>query len=355
VLCFSAMNFLGGLPLQHWQLLQGTSSYYNHMPNSQAMGAHMMKSSALASSSTPYLNSEMVKKEVSRAKLRAKNRIHAKTSRERKKDWLNDLKKNVDSLSDEVDEKKGEISALEKALEAQRSKCNLLENDMHAVQALFKECASANGDKVLEADGKALLEQQGSVLNKPDFDHINHHISTIRTFLKAIMTSTSVGEIMGLCCRGATFHWPSVPKYLTIQSYLQFPRELKAAYIPDLAFTQQSVTFSEDLVAVVLIFSGTHTESNGNVAMPPSTPPKRFERTVVYVFSFNNWGKIAYLSKTFDIADMYHQLGWSMKLSNENSINDPFSIDNLTCTKSPDCSDDEKEEPNIQKMKTEEN
>lgn len=351
------MEFPGGLPLQQRQLLSG-ASYLAHMPQDPNMASFseaMMKSAAVASNNASLLNSELVKKEMARAKLRAKNRIHAKTSRERKKEWLDGLKKTVAKLNTDVGAKREEIKALEKALDVHRSKYYLLESDMHAVQALFKECASASGDKGKEADDNLLLQQHEAVLGKSDFEYMKNHISTTRTFLNEMLTSTKIEEIMGLCCHGATFHWPSVSTFSsgTIQSYLQFPRYFKAAYLPDLAFTQPSVTFSEDNVSVVLIFSGTHTENNGNAAMAPATPPRRFETTVVYVFSFNSRGKISHLSKTFDIADMYHQLGWSRKMSNEISNNDPFLVEPLSCNKTLDVCSDEKDEPKPKKVKRE--
>jgi hypothetical protein len=51
--------------------------------------------------------------------------------------------------------------------------------------------------------------------------------------------------------------------------------------------------------------------------MNPSKPPKRFESTIVFTFSFNNRGRISKISKVFDITDMYRQLNWcSLDFSN---------------------------------------
>ena len=91
------------------------------------------------------------------------------------------------------------------------------------------------------------------------------------------------------------------------------------------------VTFSEDHVTLTLLMHGTHTCNRAGNAMKteemnPSKPPKRFESTIVFTFSFNNRGRISKISKVFDITDMYQQLNWcSLDSSNGELFYDLYS------------------------------
>merc|ERR1712086_81561 len=105
----------------------------------------------------------------------------------------------------------------------------------------------------------------------------------------------------------------------------------------------------EDHISVVVVLSGTHTGGNDRPEMSPATPPRHFETTIVYVFSFNSRGKISHLSKTFDIGDMYQQLGWA----HGDKSSEHFSVNQLITVSTVNTDATGAEEPREKKTKTE--
>jgi hypothetical protein len=265
---------------------------------------------------------------------RAKNRIHAKESRARKKIWLDDLKVSVDKMKEVLESKEKQIQDMKMELEKFRKEKQDFVEDRAALQKLFqtaskaaignlkKDTEEANGEDEAKAQNdESCLDKESP--NKPEhmsrheIEDIRQHIYTARTFVNVMLTAPAVDDVLNLCSHAATFHWPVVSRYSngTVANYVSFPRTLKSMFMPDLAFSQPAVTFSEDHVTLTLLMHGTHTcnLAGANLDqkdMQPSNPPKRFESTVVFTFSFNNRGRISKISKVFDVTDMYQQLGW---------------------------------------------
>jgi hypothetical protein len=182
------------------------------------------------------------------------------------------------------------------------------------------------GGNIIHLDGMDNRARNGYV-TRHELNEIHQHIITARNFIETMLTAPTAEESLNLCSHGATFHWPVVSRYSngTVASYISFPRTLKEVYLPDLAFTQPAITFSEDHVTLTLLMHGTHTCNRavgtpGASEMQPSNPPRRFESTVVFTFSFNNRGKISKISKVFDVTDMYQQLRWGSMGANLNGM-----------------------------------
>ncbi len=101
----------------------------------------------------------------------------------------------------------------------------------------------------------------GCLITRRELYDIQEHILTARNFISSLLSAPTTDQVLSYCSHGATFHWPVVSRYAngSIASYISFPRTLKEMFLPDLAFSQPAVTFSEDYVTLTLLMHGTHT------------------------------------------------------------------------------------------------
>jgi len=92
--------------------------------------------------------------------------------------------------------------------------------------------------------------------------------------------------------------------------YADFMHGLVSGPVPDFKYHIVSVTTNETDVCFFATFTGTHSGPGGPVE--PATPHKVLSGTYVYLVTFNGEGKVAKMTKCFDIFTAFNNGGWPL-------------------------------------------